>query len=107
MRAQPPWKLSPDEQDGYENGKAFSGTKGMLNLGKTCDCKMFSPGNKRVEERSGGFDQPAHHETFHAAVRLGAKANADIAINHIYTSLCHLVNIACRVGRVINFDPVA
>ena len=80
---------------------------GMLNLGKTCDCKMFSPGNKLVEERSGGFDLPAHHETFHAAVRHGAMANADIAINHIFTSLCHLVNIACRVGRVINVDPIA
>lgn len=76
QRTKPPWKSSPDEQDGYENGKAFSGTKGILNLGKSCDCKMFSPGNKLVEERSGGFDQPAHHETFHAAVRHGAMANA-------------------------------
>jgi predicted dehydrogenase len=97
---------SPYVQEGYENGNAFYGTKGMLILGKNGGWKMFGPRNKLVEEMAGSFDLPAHHENFHAAVRHGAKANADIAINHISTSLCHLANIACRVGRVINFDPV-
>lgn len=97
---------SPYVQEGYENGNAFYGTKGMLILGKNGGWKMFGPRNKLIEEMSGGFDLPAHHENFYTAVRLGAKPNADIAINHFSTSLCHLANIACRVGRVINFDPV-
>lgn len=96
---------SPYVQEGYENGNAFYGTRGMLILGKNGGWKMFGPRNKLIEEMSGGFDLPAHHENFYGAVRLGAKANADIAINHISTSLCHLANIACRVGRVVNFDP--
>ena len=31
--------------------------------------------------------------------------NADIEEGHKSTRLCHLGNIAYRVGRVLNFDP--
>jgi predicted dehydrogenase len=33
--------------------------------------------------------------------------NADILEGHISTSLCHLGNIACRVGRSLEFNPSA
>ena len=31
--------------------------------------------------------------------------NADIAINHLSSALCHLGNMATRVGRGVRFDP--
>jgi hypothetical protein len=38
-------------------------------------------------------------------VRRGGTPRAEIEINHLTTSLCHLANIATRVGRVIQFNP--
>jgi predicted dehydrogenase len=98
---------SPYVQEGWENGDAFYGTKGMLILGKVGGWKMYGPKNKLMEEMSGTFDLPAHHDNFLAAIAGKAEATAEIAINHLSTSLCHLANIACRVGRVLTFDPVA
>ena len=33
--------------------------------------------------------------------------NADVLHGHFSAALCHLGNIATRVGRVLNFDPAA
>jgi predicted dehydrogenase len=98
---------SPYVQEGFENGNAFYGTKGMMILGKSGGWKIFGPRNKLIEESSGGFDLASHHRDFLDAVRTGRKPHADIEINHLSTSLCHLANIACRVGRVLRFDPAA
>ena len=96
---------SPYIQEGFENGNAFYGTKGMMILGKNGGWKLFGPRNKLIEEMTGGFDLPAHHDNFIKAIRQGEKPHADIAVNHLSTSLCHLANIACKVGRTLNFDP--
>lgn len=96
---------SPYVQEGFENGNAFYGTKGMMILGKNGGWKMFGPRNKLIEEMQGGFDLPSHHENFLQAIAGQSEAHAAIAINHFSTSLCHLANIACRVGRTLNFDP--
>lgn len=96
---------SPYIQKGFENGNAFYGTKGVLILGKNGGWKLYGNRNKLIEEASGSFDLPAHHENFLSAIRSGSSLNADIAVNHLSTSLCHLANIACRVGRTLNFDP--
>jgi predicted dehydrogenase len=96
---------SPYFQEGFENGNAFYGTKGMMILGKGGGWKMFGPRNKLIEEMTGGTDLPAHHQNFLHCIRTGERPNADIEINHLSTSLCHLANIACRVGRTLNFDP--
>jgi hypothetical protein len=39
------------------------------------------------------------------AIRGNAKLNADALTAHLTTSLCHLGNIATRVGRSLVFDP--
>jgi hypothetical protein len=39
------------------------------------------------------------------AIRGGAKLNADALTAHLSTSLCHLGNIATRLGRSLRFDP--
>lgn len=97
---------SPYVQEGYENGDAFYGTNGMMLLAKSGGYQIHGPRNKlieKVENRSP--DLQAHHDNFLECIRTAAKPNADIEINHLSTSLCHLGNIATRVGRLLRFDP--
>jgi predicted dehydrogenase len=98
---------SPYVQEGFENGNAFYGTKGVMILGKNSGWKLYGPRNVLLEEMKGSFDLPAHHRNFLDCIRTGEKPAADIEINHLSTSLCHLANIACKFGRVIHFDPTA
>ena len=37
--------------------------------------------------------------------RAADEVDADIEIGHLSASLCHLGNIATRVGRVLQFEP--
>ena len=47
----------------------------------------------------------AHVQNFCDAIRTGTKLNADALTGHLSTSLCHLGNIATRLGRSLTFDP--
>ncbi len=96
---------SPYVQEGHENGNAFYGTKGMLVLGKGGGWQLFGPRNAPGEKMSGKPDGPAHHRNFLECIKNGKAPNADIEIGHLSASLCHLGNIATRVGRVLHFDP--
>ncbi|MCU0874883.1 MAG: Gfo/Idh/MocA family oxidoreductase [Pirellulaceae bacterium] len=96
---------SPYFQEGHENGNAFYGTKGVMILGKKDGWQVTLAGNKPGPSAAGTFSLPAHHQNFLDCIRSGAKPNADIEIGHLTASLCHLANIATRVGRVVRFDP--
>lgn len=99
---------SPYVQEGFENGNAFYGTDGMMLLGKQGGYQIYGRRNKLVERVDAGkMSLQTHHDSFLASIASGAPPNADIEINHLTTSLCHLANIATRVGRVIRFDPRA
>ena len=50
-------------------------------------------------------DDLAHVANFCEAIRSGAKINADANTGHLTASLCHLGNIATRLGRSLTFDP--
>lgn len=96
---------SPYRQEAYENGNAFYGTEGMLLLGKNDGWKLFGPRNQLIKSSpAGGMGDP-HYRNFLDCIRTGAKPNADILTGHLSASLCHLGNIAARVGRQLNFDP--
>lgn len=99
---------SPYVQEGWENGNAFYGTEGMMVLGKRGGYKIVGPRNKPIEEATfGGPDLPAHHTNFMECIKTGKRPNADIEINHLSTTLCHLGNIATRVRATLEFDPQA
>jgi predicted dehydrogenase len=98
---------SPYHQEGHENGNAFYGTKGVMILGKKDGWQVTFAGNKPGPSMKGTFDLSAHHANFAECVRTGKTPNADIAIGHLSSSLCHLGNLACRVGRNLTFDPAA
>jgi len=97
---------SPYVQEGFENGNAFYGTEGVMILGKSGRYDIFGPKNKLIETVTGTPpDLPAHHADFLDAIQSGRQPHADIEINHLSSALCHLGNIATRVGRIVHFDP--
>jgi predicted dehydrogenase len=96
---------SPYRQEGYENGNAFYGTKGLLVMGHTVGWQLFGERNKLVDSMNGSPDLPAHHRNFFACLRSGETPHADIGVGHLSASLCHLGNIATRLRRVLSFEP--
>lgn len=97
---------SPYVQEGYENGNAYYGTEGMMILGKRGGYHIYGRRNQLVEKFEGGEpDLAAHHRNFLECIASGATPNADVETNHYSSALCHLGNIATRMGRVLQFDP--
>jgi predicted dehydrogenase len=98
---------SPYHQEEAENGCAWYGTKGMMLMGHTGWWKIIGAGNKPGEKVAIKLSLGAHHENFFTCIRNGERPNADVEIGHLSASLCHLANIATRIGRVLKFDPKA
>ncbi|MDR3636633.1 MAG: Gfo/Idh/MocA family oxidoreductase [Isosphaeraceae bacterium] len=92
------WSKHGNEGSGF--GIAFYGDKGTLIV----DQKGWhvEDGEKAEGQSSGG--QEAHVQNFLDCVHSRNKPNADIEIGHLSTRLCHLGNIAYRVGRKLTFD---
>ena len=97
---------SPYHMEGYENGVVFYGTDGFLVLGRG-GWKVVEKGNKVAFEKKAAFSDSPHVENFLAACRDEGKLNCDILEGHRSTSLAHLGNLACRLGRPLKFDPSA
>ena len=96
---------SPYVQEGNENGNAFYGTKGMMILGKHKGWEIFGPRNEPGEKMLHTLDSAPHHRNFLECIRDGKHPNADVEIGHHSAALCHLGNIATRLGRTLKFDP--
>src|SRR5262249_45159637 len=97
---------SPYVQEGYENGAAFYGTKGMLVIGHSVGWKLYGPRNKLITEKTGRPDLGTHHSNFLDCIRGGQKQlAADVTAGHFAATMVHLANIATRVGRALRFDP--
>jgi predicted dehydrogenase len=95
---------APYSQEGEDNGNAFYGTKGMMLLGRS-GWQIFGQRNAPGQSFQGKLGLDPHHTNFLECIRSGARPNADIEINHYSSALCHLGNIAARVGRTLRFDP--
>jgi predicted dehydrogenase len=98
---------SPYVQEGFENGNAFYGTKGMMILGKQSGFQVYGPRNAPGEKGAGSVDLPAHHQNFVECIRSGKRPHGDIEQGHLSASLAHLGNVACRVRRLVTLDPAA
>jgi len=90
---------SPYPEHGAENGNAFYGTKGMMILAKNGGWTIL-----KGESRKGSVSVPAHHQNFLDCIRNDAKPNADIEVGHLSATLCHLGNLAARLGRTLQYD---
>ena len=109
---------SPYVQEGFENGNAFYGTRGMLVLSKKRGWRLYEQGDndqsakpkKSNESNDSRLSLTPHAQNFIDCVRDGSdskRPNADIEIGHLSSSLSHLGNIASRMLRTIRFDPQA
>jgi predicted dehydrogenase len=86
---------------------AFYGEKGTLLMHGGNDYTIVDPAGREVAKKSGGAgggDAP-HFRNFIAAVRGVEPLTSPIAEGQISTMLCHLGNIACRTGQVLQVNP--
>jgi hypothetical protein len=90
-----------------DGGAEFYGTKGQMFLSRRGKLQVLDGGNKKVDLDINlvGQDVDAHVKNLCACIRDGAKLNGDALTGHLTTTLCHLGNIATRVGRSLTFDP--
>jgi len=91
-------------EEGSSFGIAFYGDKGTL---------VLNDKGWHVEDPSGKAPEPtpekrpkgtSHVRNFLDCVRSRQRPNADVEIGHLSTRLCHLGNIAHRLGRKLRFD---
>ncbi|MGD9645435.1 MAG: Gfo/Idh/MocA family protein [Pirellulales bacterium] len=90
-----------------DSGAEFYGTAGQLFLSRRGKIELRNAENKVVEvdTRPEPQNDVAHVGNFCAAIRGAEQLNADALKGHLSTSLCHLGNIATRLGRSLVFDP--
>ncbi|GAA0526200.1 Gfo/Idh/MocA family protein [Chitinophaga japonensis] len=112
----------PYELEGSGRGFTLFGEKGSLYNSGGDSYKVYDNKGKLVKEvkqqernpgqsvtnvvsPAGEFLDAIHINNFLESIRGKAKLNAEIAIGHTSVMLCHLGNIAQRVGRVLHCDP--
>lgn len=90
-----------------DSGAEFYGRSGQMFLSRRGKIQVLDEKNRPVmiPVSPGPQDDAAHVQNFLAAIRGEGTLNADALTGHLSTSLCHLGNIATRVGRSLRFDP--
>ena len=96
---------SPEE--GIDNGNLFYGTEGYMLLSKKGVVKTYDRKGKQIQLAGQAQDHPSHQSDFLNAIRSATPLSAPIEIGHISASLCHLGNIATRLGRSLHFNPAS
>jgi hypothetical protein len=97
-----------EQGTGAPSGLSFEGEKGTLDVtrGKLelqpAELReaAANPGPVRLEVSTN------HHANWLEAIRSRRRPIADVAIGHRSATVCHLGNIALRVGRPIRWDPI-
>ena len=92
------------ELEGHDNGTVFYGDKGKLEVGrKGCELTLIGESKKLI---GGGSDLKENIRNFIECVKADdpSKLNAPISEGFTSAALCHLGNIATRVGRKLHYD---
>jgi predicted dehydrogenase len=90
-----------------DSGAEFYGTKGRLFVSKRGKLEVLGPRNERLDVAGESSPRlPGHTEDFLDAIRTGRRPRADIEEAHRSVALVHLANLAVRLGRSLEFDPV-
>ncbi len=93
---------------GYDSGNAFYGTKGWMLFTRRGFFQVhLGKGEEKGESMRGNAGMPDHLSNFLECVRTRKRPNADALTAHLTCGLVHLGEAACRVGRVLRFDPEA
>jgi predicted dehydrogenase len=89
--------------EGQPSGVCFYGEKGTLVLEKS-GWKLLDGSAEPFKTTGLGSWEKNHARDFLDRIKDGKRPAADIEEGHLTTRLCHLGNIAYRVGRSIRFD---
>jgi predicted dehydrogenase len=94
---------TPYRHEGHENGDIFYGDNGKMSVGREGWQVTFKDGKAGP---GGSRGRDSHIENFIKAVRSrkASDLNADVEVGHHSAVLCHMANIAMRVGRRLRFD---
>ena len=84
-------------------GLSFHGAEGTMVLFDS-GYKIFDLQNKEISSAPGSGGLGDHLANFLACVRSGERPNSDIDEAHKSTLMCHLGNIAYRLGRALKID---
>ncbi len=95
------WSSHPTEGSGF--GVAFYGDRGTLIIDEK-SWRIEDGSDTKARGQTRGEGQSLHVRNFLDCVKSRSKPNADIEIGHLSTRLCHLGNIAYRLGRKLTFD---
>ncbi|MFM8434478.1 MAG: Gfo/Idh/MocA family protein [Planctomycetia bacterium] len=114
IRAAMPGDVELIITSGGDNGILFEGTKGrfFVNRGKLVGEPVDAlkdnplPGNA-IEEVYGGPVSANHSANFVEAMRSRKQPISDVWSHNRMLEICHLANIAMRLGRELAWDPVA
>lgn len=90
-----------------DSGVEVYGTKGQMYLSRRGKIQVLGERNAAIDVdiTPEAQNAPKHVANFLECVRTGKTPNADIEIGHLTSSLCHLGNLAVRLGRSFEFDP--
>jgi predicted dehydrogenase len=91
-------------------GVKFQGTEGWIFI-HVHDQKVEASDPRILESKLGQREihlgrTPGHHRNFIDCVRSGEEPMASAEVGHRTGSICHLNNIAMKLGRTIRWDPV-
>jgi predicted dehydrogenase len=94
---------TPYPHEGHDNGNIFYGDNGKVSIGRKGWQVTFKDGKKGP---GGDRLNGSHIGDFIQAVRSrrADKLGADVEVGHHSAALCHMANIAMRVGRRLKFD---
>ena len=94
---------TPYPHEGHENGNIFYGDNGKVSIGREGWQVTFKDGKKGP---GGDRGDDSHIENCIKAVRSRkiSDLNADVEVGHHSAALCHMANVAMRVGRRLKFD---
>lgn len=94
---------APYPHEGHHNGDVFYADDGTVSIGRNGWQVTYKDGKTGPSGSHGGG---AHVANFIKAVRSRKPADltADVEVAHCSAALCHMANIAMRVGRRLRFD---
>jgi predicted dehydrogenase len=90
--------------EGSAFGIAFYGEKGTLIVDGSGWKVVDGPAAEGVPEVKPSDGMTAHAANWLDCIKTRKRPNADVEVAHLSTRLCHLGNIAHRVGRKLAFD---
>jgi predicted dehydrogenase len=97
--------LITNDEEKVRVGNIFYGTEGILALTSYTDWQVYL--GHRLEKGPGGSGGGDHYANFAKAVRARDRKllNGEIVEGHLSSALCHLGNIAYRLGRKLHINP--